>query len=276
MLFSVPCTTEMSQPTLVNAHLHDVVLAVSAHFHSFPKKPDWSVNHGFSLEYSPNPVNLAVTRQHIGPYLEKGVSIRHHAFFPGFEIADPDRLQAEQATALHIRHLESIRGLGEPHVTVHIGLTPGQPVDRERAVANLGRIVEHAAKYGIAVSLENLKQGPTSEPATVVEWCRRSGAGVTLDIGHAVSSAGVRKGDYSVLDIITMFEHELREVHLYESETDTHHAPRDMSILGDIVSRLLETDCRWWTIELNSPEEIETTRDLVLNHCLQNSPWLKN
>lgn len=266
----------MSHTTLVNAHLHDVVLAASAHFHSFPEKPDWIVDHGFAMEYSPDPSDLIAIPLHIAPYLEKGVPIRHHAYFPHYEIADTDRSLAEQATTFHIRYLEAIRGIGEQHVTVHIGLTPGKPVDFERAVSNLGKIVEHASKLGISVTLENLKHGVTSNPASVVDWSRRSGAGITLDVGHAVSCEGVRKGEFSVRDIIGMFEENLQEVHLYESETDTHHAPQDMSILGDIVDRLLETDCQWWTIELNSPEEIETTRDLVVDHYLINSPYLKN
>lgn len=269
------CTIDMSQTALMNGHLHDVVLAVSAHFHSFPQKPDWIADHGFGMEYSPNPSDLDAIPTHITPYLEKGVSMRHHAFFPQYEIGDTECSLAEQATTFHLRYLEAIRGLGEQHVTVHIGLKPAKPIDRERAVANLCRIVDHASTLGISVALENLKQGVMSNPATVVDWSRRSGAGITLDVGHAVSCEGVQKGAFSVSDIIGMFEENLQEVHFYESETDTHHAPSDMSILGEIVDRLLETDCRWWTIELNSLQEIKTTRDLVIDHYLTTRPYLK-
>ena len=266
----------MPHPTLVNVHLNEIVLAVSAHFHSFPDKPDWISNHGFAMEYSPNPSDLASIPQHLDPYLKAGVSIRHHAYFPQYEIADTDSFTADQATEFHIRHLEAIRGIGEQHVTVHIGLLPERPIDGERAVANLGRIVKHASALGISVALENLKHGATSNPATVVDWSRRSGSGITLDVGHAVSCEGVRRGDFSVPDIVEMFKENLQEVHLYESETDVHHAPQDMRILGDIVERLIETDCRWWTIELDAPIEIQTTRNLVLDHYLKTSPYLRN
>ncbi|WP_419174635.1 TIM barrel protein [Desulfosediminicola sp.] len=266
----------MSHATLLNGNLHDVVLAVSAHFHSFPRKPEWITAHDFAMEYSPNPSDLSAIPHHVAPYLRKGVAIRHHAYFPQYEIADRDQHLAERATKLHLSHLEAIKGIGEQHVTVHIGLTPEKTIDQERAVSNLARIVEHASNLGISVALENLKHGVTSDPETVVDWSRRSGAGITLDVGHAVSCEGVRNGDFSVLDIVGMFEGNLQEVHLYESETDTHHAPQDMTILGDIVDRLLETDCRWWTIELDSPEEVETTRSLVMDHYLLNSPYLKN
>jgi len=276
MSYNTACSTDLPLAALVNTGVHDVVLAVSAHFHSFPDKPDWIATQGLAMEYSPDPSDLTAIPLHIAPYLEDGVSIRHHAYFPQYEIADANRAVAEQATQFHLRYLDAIRGIGEPHVTVHIGLTPGREIDRELAVSNLSRIVEHASGLGISVALENLKQGVTSNPRTVVDWCRQSGAGITLDVGHAVSCDGVRRGAFSVPDIIALFGERLQEVHLYESETDRHHAPRDMRILGGIVDRLIETDCRWWTIELDSPEEIQTTRELVEQHLLVNDPYHKN
>jgi sugar phosphate isomerase/epimerase len=269
------CLCDDSPTILVNISRSEVVLAVSAHFHSFPEKADWIAEQGLAMEYSPDPSDLTTIAAHLAPYLKRGVSIRHHAYFPHYEIADPDRQRADLATTFHFRYLEAIRDIGEKHVTVHIGLNPTKDIDPERGVSNLGQIVEHASTLGISVALENLKHGLTSNPATVVDWARRSGAGITLDVGHAVSCEGVRSGRFTVQEIIEMFEERLQEVHLYESETDVHHAPRDMSVLGHIVDRLLKTNCRWWTIELDSLKEIETTRDLIIAHFLPHRPCLE-
>ena len=53
---------------------------------------------------------------------------------------------------------------------------------------------------------------------------------------------------------------------MYERETDRHHPPQDMSILGPIVDRLQETPCNWWTIELTDYAEALSTRTLLLDY----------
>lgn len=256
-------------PVLLAApHIRHVVLAVSAHYYTFPAIPDWVTSQKLALEYSPNPADLTSICRDTAAYLEQGVPIRYHAYFPQYEIADADPLLAKEAVDFHLRFLRAMHGIGEQHATLHIGLTPGKPISRAQAINSLTKIVDYAADLGISIALENLKRGVTSDPFTVVDWCRQSGAGITLDVGHAVSCAGVARGDFSVTEIIDLFSDYLQEVHLYERETDRHHAPADMSILGEIVDRLLTTSCPWWTIELESIEDIATTRDLVFEHCL--------
>ncbi len=241
-------------------------LAVSTQWHVFPAKFDWLVRQGFSLEYTPDPQNLNHSAEHLGPYLAKGVRIRHHGFFPGHEIGDkrPDR--AERALQFHLQALDAMKGLGEQHITVHIGLKADIELDYETVTGNLRRLVQYGQSHGITVSMENLRFGPTSHPERVVEWAAKSGATITLDIGHAVSCARVASKELSVPRIIDMFRRDLAEVHFYESETDRHHAPQDMSILGPIVDTLLTTQCSWWTIELDAFEEILRTRDLLADH----------
>jgi hypothetical protein len=87
-----------------------------------------------------------------------------------------------------------------------------------------------------------------------------------MDIGHAVSCDLVARGRWQATDIVGMFAPLLKEVHFYESETDIHHAPHDMSVLGPIVDQLLLTDCKWWTIELDDFNEILNTRKLVADY----------
>ncbi len=247
-----------------------ITLAVSAHWNRFPEKFNWITEHGFALEYAPNPSHLDNVKAHLSPYIDCNVPVRHHAYFPGYEIGDPDRVLAEKAMMIHLKALYAIKGIGNQTVTVHVGLTPDQPLDHDRVIKNLSALVAYGKGIGIQVNLENLRFGPTSHPETLLEWTKRSGAKITLDIGHAVSCDRVRQGDFTVPEIVELFSSKLDEVHLYESETNTHHAPQDLSILGPILDRLVRTNCRWWTIELDAYPEILHTRQLVLEYLSQN------
>ena len=247
---------------------HPVTLAVSTQWHVFPEKFDWLVQQGFSLEYTPDSRNLGNSTKHLSSYLSEGTQVRHHGYFPGYEIGDkrPDR--AMEATHFHFMALDAMKGLGEQNITVHVGLTVDIELDHDAVIGNLRRIVQYGKKHGITVSLENLRRGPTSHPETVLDWTQKTGAKITMDIGHAVSCERVVNKELSVPQIIDMFKQDLVEVHFYESETDRHHAPQDMRILGPIVDRLLATNCTWWTIELDAYEDILRTRDLISNHVI--------
>lgn len=158
-------------------------------------------------------------------------------------------------------------------MTVHIGLVPSIALDHNRAVRNLRKLVNYAKERGVNISLENLRFGPTSNPETMLKWSEENGTSITLDVGHAVSCDRVINGELTVTDIIERFAHNLEEVHFYEYETDTHYAPKDMSILGTIVDSLLQTQCKWWTIELSSFEDILNTKNLGTSTLLKR--WKK-
>ncbi|WP_300457797.1 sugar phosphate isomerase/epimerase [Desulfobacula sp.] len=243
-----------------------ITLAVSGHWQRFPGKFDWIADHGFALEYAPDPDHFDRVKSHLLPYVGRHVPLRHHAYFPGFEIGDPDPLRAEAAMKIHFQALDAICGIGSQVVTVHVGLPPFRPLNHDRVKKNLTNLVTYGKIRGIQVNLENLRIGPTSHPEILLEWVGVSGANITMDIGHAVSCDSVKQGEYTVPEMVDLFSPKLDEVHLYESETDTHHAPKDLSILGPIFDRLVLTDCRWWTIELEDYQKILHTRRLVIQY----------
>jgi sugar phosphate isomerase/epimerase len=244
---------------------------VSTQWHTFPDRFDWIAENGFAMAYTPNALQLELTQKHIEPYLKNGTSVRHHGYFPGFEIGNNDPQLAEEALSLHMKSVDAMAGLGDQVMTVHIGLIPDIALDHSRVIKNLSRLVDHASERGVTISLENLRRGPTSNPETMLKWSEESGTSITLDVGHAVSCDKVLKGELTVPHIIELFGPNLEEVHFYEYETDTHYAPKDMSILGPIVDSLLETQCKWWTIELNSYEDILNTKNLINKHLIENT-----
>lgn len=241
-------------------------MAVSAKWYGFPDRFEWLASHGFAIEYTPNPKQFHLTQSHTARFLKNGLAVRHHGFFPGFEIGDQDEKKAELAVNLHFKALDAMTGIGEQVMTIHVGLTRNIEIDESRTQDNLERIVTYAKSRGITVCLENLKQGITSNPETVKTWANASGAMITLDVGHAVSSDWKIENRVTVPEIIDLFEDRLFEVHMYEKETNRHHAPKNMEILGPIIDRLLETDCRWWTIELEDYKEILETHRLLSDY----------
>ncbi len=259
-------------PTRSCAAAETITFAASARWDADPNRLSWLHDQGLSVEYTPDAQQLERIKPCLSQHLEKGVAVRHHAYFPGYEIGDARASNAREAMELHLHYLDLIQGIGEPHVTVHIGLNPDQAVDHETAVANLTRLVSHGRARGITVSLENLRFGPTSNPSRLVNWAARGGAGITLDIGHACSSQAVMAEGVSITEIVDMVGYGLNEIHLYEKETDVHHAPVDMSIIGPAIDRVMQTDCTWWTIELDSYQEILHTRSIVKEHLCRTQP----
>jgi sugar phosphate isomerase/epimerase len=218
------------------------------------------------LEYTPGPEAFDLLPRHVDPLLKAGVPVRYHGFFPDYEIGHPDVAIAERAVRVHVAALEAMRGWGEQVITFHVGLGWKDQIIPGRVVDNLSRLVEHARDLGITVCLENLRRGLASHPENIAAWAQASGAMITLDVGHVVSSQRVQSGELTALDFLDMVADRIFEVHMYERETDRHHPPQDMTILGPIVDRLLATQCTWWTIELDGYAEALSTRALLLDY----------
>lgn len=209
----------------------------------------------------------------LGRYLAYGSKVRYHGYFPGFEIGDARLDRADEALRLHMQVLETIQGVGEPFITFHVGLVPDILIDPGTAVKNLTTLVIMGRKLGITVSLENLRFGPTSNPETMLDWTDRSGAMITMDVGHAVSCDRVAKGDFEPREIVGLFSHRLAEVHFYESESDRHHAPHNMDILGPVVDALLAARCSWWTIELDTRSDVLRTHELLARYLTEGTSF---
>jgi len=248
-----------------------LTIALSIQAKEYPQRFFWAKDNAFALEYTPDPLSPHLICQHIKPFVESGIPVRFHCRFFEYEIGNADPVKAEEAVQVHSRVINAIAGLGEPVITLHLNLVPKIPFDLRRGIENLDRLVEHGQKLGITVCLENLRRGPTSVPDNVLAWAKISGAMITLDIGHAVSSEFVKDGKTIVPDIVDLFRERLYEVHMYGKEEDRHYPIVDMTPIKPIVDRLLTTNCSWWTIELDSYEEALDTRSRLLAYLANRS-----
>jgi sugar phosphate isomerase/epimerase len=241
-----------------------LTLAGSAKWSHGRQRVEWLCAHDFAIELAPDPEDMAGLERLIWPLVQKDHPLRFHGFLPGYELGDDDPAAARRALERHKALVDAVGSVPDAVITCHIGLTPGRLIDGRRAVANLSALVEYAAARRVVIALENLKHGPTSIPQRHLDWAVLTGARITLDLGHALSTdatSGMGMDDY--IDAVAS---RLVEVHYYERETDRHYPPADMGVLGPLVDRLMRTDCRWWTIELEDLAEMAATRRMTLNY----------
>ena len=242
-------------------------LAASAKWFHGITRLDYLCSRGLGIEFTPDPDDFSTMPALLAPFIDRGVPVRFHAFFPEYEIGDQDGDAAKRAMNHQRRFLEVVASIASaPVVTCHIGLAPEQPVDMNRAGDNLGLLVRRAEELGVTLALENLRRGPAADPRQVCRWAEAAGSALTLDVGHALSSQMVHDKTMSMDEIVELFAPRIVEAHYYEKETDRHHPPEDMHILGPVVDRLLQTPCNWWTIELEDLRDIDRTVELTRHY----------
>ena len=255
------------------AHSWDVrgrtlTVALSARWDAYPQRFDWIANNGFAVAYTPGLDALHLLKDHTRAFVEAGIPVRYHGFFPGHEFGHANPDVARAALRVHESLLHAMQGHAEQVVTFHVGLRSQDPIDSGRAVEGLSRLTTLARSLGITVCLENLRRGPTSHPDTLLAWARESDAAVTLDVGHAVSCEHVRQGHITVIDFVDRLADRLEEVHMYGKETDRHHPIESEHEIAPVIGRLLDTRCTWWTVELNDCVEAAETRQ-ILYRCVR-------
>ncbi|GAB6058549.1 sugar phosphate isomerase/epimerase family protein [Desulfonatronum parangueonense] len=244
---------------------HCPILAFTAAATDPASRLRWVGEQAEAVEFSPDPDRLDRLPDMIRPFRSADLPVRFHTRYFAHELGHADPVQAASALDAHVRTLRAMHELGEPVVTVHTGLDPDLPVQESSFVENLARLVEHGRELGIVVCLENLRRGPSSDPANVLRWAETAGAMITLDVGHALGSEAARSGRCPGERFVDLFADRLFEVHIYGREDDQgHHPIEDIAPLRPLIAKLSRTNCAWWTIELQRPEDVLATRALLL------------
>ena len=189
-----------------------------------------------------------------------------HAPYSDLEIGHRDGGHAAAAVQILKGYVEAAADLGAHHVNLHVGSFAPDPEElcRETLVRNLGELLEYAARRGTALTVENLRHGPTSDPEVFAALLRATGAPVTFDLGHAHGSAWVQEGRGSVSDFLRAIPTRILAGHLYYTERDdSHFAPETVEDLASALDGLREAGCDFWVLELHTCETLEQTRRLV-------------
>ncbi len=240
------------------------VLAFTADHSDSASRLGRAVKASHGLEFSPDPLRPDLLPGSVLPFLRREIPVRFHTRYFGWEMGHADRHEAAKALEVHQETIKRMHGLGEPVVTVHTGLGPAVPVKESHIRDNLSRLVEFAWKKGITVSLENLRLGHGSDPYKILKWARASGAMITMDTGHALGCSMVRDSLITPADMVDLFDSRLYEVHVYGKEDHLgHHPINDIAPLQEMLTRLLQTECKWWTIELQDLHQAMSSRSIL-------------
>jgi sugar phosphate isomerase/epimerase len=210
--------------------------------------------------------NVSRLRTHLGEASSADPEIRYVFPFSPYELSDSDDGQAHRTLLLMQVAIGHIAAGGGRYLTVHLPLEDGVERDRfGRAADLLGELVCHGAERGVRVCLENLQWGITSRPEPFLELVEGSSAGVTFDVGHAVSSRVADNG-FSAAQFATELGDRVENAHVYGRCGAANLAPRSIEEIRPVLDALLATRCSWWTIELPDRAEVVATRDMLLEY----------
>ena len=194
------------------------------------------------------------------------LEIRYHCAFNGLDLGDADPRRAEWAAETFMRACRIVSFLDGRFMTVHLGLgrESYEDLSWNRSVEGLADLVSLGEALGVRVCLENLASGWSSRPELFEKLVRKSGAGVTLDIGHARMSPSVRRQRFAFEDFIAPHYDRICNAHIYHEEREDKHTPPTR--LGDMVERLgllSWLPCDWWVLELREESALIQTLGVV-------------
>ena len=208
----------------------------------------------------------------------KPLEVRFHLAYAGIDLGNVIKSEAQKAGEILRRSLELIARANAEYATVHIGLgsnSTGQ-LHWEWTLEALYNLVQYARRLGIRLCLENLAWGWTSRPELFERLIRKTGAGVTLDLGHARVSPWVRSQHYSLEDFILPHPEKIFNAHIYHEEGPHGHTPPGS--LADIEPRLTllkRLPCDWWVLELHNEKNLLATLKAVRDYPSSGALFLK-
>lgn len=181
------------------------------------------------------------------------LEVRYHCAFTGIDMGDEDPGRASSAFETFTRTCELVSKVGGRYITLHIGLGRSKTSGLiwERSIRSLRELVDFARDLGITICLENLATGWSSRPELFEKLVRKSGAAVTLDIGHAFVSPSVECELYAFEDFVAPQADRVMNAHVYHEEREGKHvppaSPEDFASRLDLLTAI---GCRWWVLEL--------------------------
>jgi sugar phosphate isomerase/epimerase len=207
------------------------------------------------------------------------LEVRYHCPFANVDIGHEDMEVRKKSMALFKRMIRLVAKAGGKYLTIHLGLGHATMniLSWEATIRNLCELVGVGNQAGVVVCLENLAWGWTSRPNLFEKIIRRTGAAVTLDIGHAHVCESVVTQQYTIKDFITPHPSKVVNAHIYHTEHGElgHVAPERYEDMLARLNLLALTDCAWWVIELREEKGLLTTKHFVekfLNELEQDLP----
>ncbi len=243
------------------------------------KLGEFARRHGFSgIDYSFDLKRLPETPAQESMWVRdiailNPLEVRYHCPFERIDLGHDDTEKAREAEVIFRRIIRLISKAGGRYVTIHIGLghESTEPLSWETTVDKLRRLVNYGRNMRVRVCLENLAWGWTSKPNLFEKLIRRSGADITLDIGHAHACESVQSQQYAIEDFVTPHTDKVSNAHIYHTEIlgRGHITPEKREDIEDRLSLLKDIGCEWWVIEIREGEELLRAKKVVDEYLQQ-------
>jgi sugar phosphate isomerase/epimerase len=240
----------------------------------------FALEHGFngidwSFEMDTIPSNPAeVSRWLKETEILDPLEIRYHCPFHKIDIGHNVREKSDLAISIFQKIIRLISRKGGGYLSIHVGLGRDStiPLSWDTTTYNLKNLVQYGRERRVKVCLENLAWGWTSKPNLFEKLIRKSGALVTIDIGHAVVCESVSSQLFNVADFILPHSESLVTAHLYDRETEQGHIPpKKLSDIQDRLDLLAKTGCDWWVIEIREVEGLLKTKAMIDEYLARRS-----
>ncbi len=176
---------------------------------------DWS----FDLEHLPGrPAEDSHWVEHLSEF--HPLEIRFHCPFMKVDIGHEDSGEGKRALGIFQRIIHLVSKAGGKYLTLHVGLghNTTKTLSWNDTIHNLQKMVRYGAERGVVVCLENLGWGWNSKPNLFEKLIRRSGAGVTLDIGYVHACEAIRSQHYTTEDFVSPHPDRVFNAHVYHTE----------------------------------------------------------
>ena len=228
----------------------------------------------FSFDLKQFPKTPAQESRWVKDILALGpLEVRYHCPFERIDLGHDDPEKAKEAEVLFKRIIRLISKVGGRYITIHIGLghDSTEPLSWETTINNLRHLVNYGRAMSVRVCLENLVWGWTSKANLFEKLIRRSGADVTLDIGHAYVCESVQSQQYNIEDFVTPHANRVFNAHIYHTEIpgQGHIPPEKKEDIEDRLSLLKAIGCEWWVIEIREIEGLLKTKKIVDEYLTQ-------
>lgn len=234
---------------------------------------DFAIDHGFDgvdwsfdLEHLPD-TPVEESRWAARQALLKPLEVRYHCPFLQVDIGHEDNACQAYAMDIFRRMIRLVAKARRKYLSIHVGLghDTTKILSWEATIRNLRDLVQYGQECGVTVALENLIWGWSSKPNLFEKLVRRSGAYVTVDIGHAYACESVQSQAYGVRDFISPHADKVANAHIYHYEIPGvgHIPPKGPEEIADRLDLLLQTPCRWWVLEIRVAEELLQTKAIV-------------